>query len=84
MLERQFLGMEKLAFQAHLFSKAPVETKIAVLLVHHDRVTELGEMEANLVETTGFYFHPHQSRIRKAFQNPVVRQRRHQVPFSAG
>ena len=77
MPERQFLGMEKLSLQAEPFAKAPVESKIAVLLVHDYGITELGEMETNLVQPTGIYFHAHQGRIRKPPADTVVRQRMH-------
>jgi hypothetical protein len=83
MLERQLLGMEKLPLQAELFSKAPVVSKIAVLLVHDDRIAELGEMETDLVQATGLYFYAHQSRIRKLPRDMVARQRMHWIALSA-
>lgn len=82
MLERQLPGVEKLPLQAKPFSKAPVESKIAMLLVHDDGIAEPGEMEADLVQAAGVYFRAHQRRLRKVPRDTIARQCSDWIPLS--
>jgi hypothetical protein len=43
-IERQFRRVQKLSLQTEFFAKPFVEIEIAVLIVHYDRMTELGEV----------------------------------------
>lgn len=55
--QRQFGSVKKLPFQAEAFAKLPIKIKIAVLIVHDNRMTELGEVQADLMQAAGIEAH---------------------------
>ena len=57
--------MEKLALQAKLFSKSFVEGEIAILSIHHHGVTQLGEVEPNLMHPSSIGLDFYERGLRK-------------------
>lgn len=45
--------MKKLALESVFFLEPSIKSEIAVLIVHDDRVAELGKMETDLMQPSG-------------------------------
>jgi hypothetical protein len=59
----QFLGVKELSFQSVFLAKSFVESKVTVLVVHDDRIPELGKVEADLMQPAGCNAHAHEGRF---------------------
>ncbi len=56
-----------------------VESEVAMLIVHHDRMAELGKVVADLVQPSGFDGDPDQRDLRVALDYPIARQGAHRI-----
>ncbi len=63
--------MKELSFEAVGLAKTPVEDKVPVLLVQHDRMTDTGEVEPDLMHPSRFYPYPHERRAGEFLFNFV-------------
>ena len=75
--------MQELALQSVFFAKPFIKTEIAVLVVHDDGKTKLGEVQTDLVHPAGLDRDVHEGNFGEFFDDPVARQGTDAITFSS-